>query len=92
MIKSFGDKGLRRFFETGDGSKLSVRNPNRIATMLQALDEAEAPGDMAMPGWGFHPLAGDRKGTYSISASGNWRITFKFVGGNAIDVAMEDYH
>ncbi len=92
MIKSFTDKGLRRFFEKRDPSRLSVQNPDRIARMLQALDDAEEPGDMAFPGWRFHPLTGDRKGIYSVTVSGAWWITFKFDGKNAFDVQMEDYH
>ena len=47
---------------------------------------------MALPGYAFYPLKGDRKNTYSVSASGNWRITFKFVEGDATDVNLEDYH
>jgi proteic killer suppression protein len=60
--------------------------------MLQALDDAEEPGDMAFPGWRFHPLTGDRRGTYSVTVSGAWRITFNFDGKNAFDVQMEDDH
>jgi len=37
-------------------------------------------------------LAGDRKGTYAVTVSGNWRITFRFDGKDAIDVDLEDYH
>jgi addiction module HigA family antidote len=29
------------------------------------------------PGWRIHQLTGDRAGTWSISVSGNWRITFE---------------
>ena len=47
---------------------------------------------MALPGYGFHPLKGERKGAYSVSVSGNWRITFKFIEGDAADVNLEDYH
>ena len=47
---------------------------------------------MALAGYAFHPLKGDRKGTYSVSVSGNWRITFKFFEGDATDVNLEDYH
>lgn len=92
MIKSFKSRALERFAAKGDGSKLSVQAPAKIAQMLQALDDAEQPADLAFPGWRFHPLTGDRKGTYSITVSGNWRITFKFDGKNAIDVDLEDYH
>ena len=47
---------------------------------------------MNLPGFGFHELKGDRKGTYSVSVSGNWRLTYGFKDGDAIDVNLEDYH
>jgi proteic killer suppression protein len=59
---------------------------------LDRLDEVSKPEDMALPGYGFHPLKGDRKGTYAVSVSGNLRITFRFVEGDAVDVNLEDYH
>jgi proteic killer suppression protein len=33
---------------------------------------------MALPG--LHPLRGDRKGAWAVSVSGNWRVTFTFLG------------
>ena len=47
---------------------------------------------MGLPGLQLHPLKGDRKGTWSVSVSGNWRITFSFSGKDAINVDYEDYH
>ena len=41
---------------------------------------------------GFHRLIGDRKGEYSVSVSGNWRLTFEFENGDADNVNYEDYH
>jgi len=40
----------------------------------------------------FHPLKGERRGTYAVSVSGNWRMTFRFEGEHAVDVDLEDYH
>ena len=92
MIRSFRSKALRRFFETGDGSKLSVQNPVRIRRILIALDEADSPDEMQSPGWRFHGLKGQDKGRYAVDASGNWRITFGWDGGHPVDVDLEDYH
>jgi proteic killer suppression protein len=92
MIRSFKHKGLKRFSEKGDPSKLSIPNHERIARMLAALDQAREPGDMRLPGYNFHPLQGDAKGRYAVTISGNWRITFAWNGEDAIDVDMEDYH
>ena len=47
---------------------------------------------MALPGLGLHPLKGERKGTWAVSVSGNWGVTFTFVGKDADAVDYEDYH
>ena len=92
MIRSYRDKGLRRFVETGDPSKLSVRNTTRIARLLTSLEASVSPEGMNVPGYRFHALRGDQAGRYAVDASGNWRITFGWDGQDAIDVDLEDYH
>lgn len=92
VIKSFSDKGLRRFAQTGDASKLSVQRADRITRMLTRLDVATSPAEMDLPGWRFHALAGNRRGTFSVTVSGNWRMTFRWDGVDATDVDLEDYH
>jgi proteic killer suppression protein len=44
------------------------------------------------PGWRIHQLAGDRRGTWSISVSGNWRITFDVERNAIANLDLEDYH
>ena len=66
---------------------------NRIRNILTALiaatdvDAAQGP-----PGWRIHQLAGEREGSWSISVSGNWRITFKIMGGEIVNLDLEDHH
>jgi len=59
---------------------------------LAALDTAQDIDDMDIPGFKLHPLKGKLKGRWSISVSGNWRITFEFRDGNAYILDYEDYH
>jgi proteic killer suppression protein len=92
VIRSFRDKALERFFATGDERRLSVQNTRRIANILRALDDASRPEDMNLPGFRFHALVGRDRGRYAVNASGNWRITFGWLEGDAIDVDLEDYH
>lgn len=40
----------------------------------------------------LHPLKGNRSGIWSISVSGNWRVTFEYRDGNAYILNYEDYH
>lgn len=59
---------------------------------LAALDTARVIDDMDVPGFQLHPLKGAMRGRWSISVSGNWRLTFEFKDGNAYVLDYEDYH
>ena len=92
MIASFQHKGLKRFFETGSRADIQPAHSKRLRLQLAALNTAISIDDMDIPGFNLHPLKGQRKGIWSISVSGNWRITFRFENGNAHIVNYEDYH
>lgn len=92
MIASFRHKGLKRFYDDDDRSKLQPELVEKIAAILLALDAATSPDDMNRPSFRLHPLKGDRKGEWAITVRANWRIVFGFVEGNAIDVDFIDYH
>lgn len=64
----------------------------RLKLILVALNAATAPGDIGLPGLKLHPLKGSRGGSWSVGVSGNWRLTFRFEGKDAVDVDYEDYH
>ena len=64
----------------------------RIRCILTELAAAQSAQDMELPGYRLHPLKGDRRGQWSVRVSGNWRIVFRFVGGEAVDVDLIDYH
>jgi proteic killer suppression protein len=92
MISSFRHKGLKQFFETGSKRGISADLAGRIARRLDALEAAQELRDIDAHGFGLHPLKGERQGEWAISVSGNWRITFRFAQGEALDVNLEDYH
>ena len=92
MIKSFRHKGLQRFFETGSKSGIQTKHAERLRLQLAALDTAQMINDMDIPGYRLHPLKGRKRGRWSISVSGNWRLTFQFEQGNAYVLDYEDYH
>ena len=73
-------------------ARASYTDSGAMTRMLDRLDAATRPEDMNLPGYGFHGLAPKTKGVYAVSVSGNWRITFRFEGGNAVEVNLEDYH
>ncbi len=92
MIKSFAHKGLERFYSTGSTSGIQVKHAVRLRLILTNLDQAEFPGDMDLSGLRLHELKGNRKETWSVSVSGNWRVTFRFAGNDVEVVNYEDYH
>jgi plasmid maintenance system killer protein len=75
--------------QTGAGSVCKIRD--ELPTFC-ALDDASRPEDMNLPGFRFHGLGGRNKGRFAVDASGNWRITFGWADGDAVDVDLEDYH
>ncbi len=83
MIRSFIHKGLEGFFRTGSKAGVQAAHARKAARLLAKLDQAEAPRDMNLPGWRLHELKGDLAEHWSVTVNGNWRITFRFVDGDA---------
>jgi proteic killer suppression protein len=92
MIRSFRHKGLQRFAETGSKAGIQSAHARKLRILLTALDAAGRPSDMNAPGYALHPLRGNFEGHWSVSISGNWRLTFLFEGEDAILVDYQDYH
>jgi toxin HigB-1 len=86
-IKSFRHNGLREFFEAGRSRGVRADQTKRLRRLLTALETAAGIDDMNLfPGWRLHPLTGDRKGFWSVSVTGNWRLIFRFEDGEARDL------
>ena len=92
MIRHFGHKGLEAFFRRGSKAGIRPDHAARLQLQLAALDHAKRPNDLSAPSWKLHPLKGDLDGRWSVTVSGNWRMTFEFRDGNAYVVDYEDYH
>jgi len=92
MIKSFKHKGLKAFFETGNLAGIQAAHAHRLRKLLRYLNSAKMPLDMDVPGWAFHALQGRLHGYFAVRVSGNWRLTFRFDGNDAIIVDYQDYH
>jgi len=92
-IRSVQHRGLLRLIEDDDHREirpdLVKRTSNIIAALIAARDMTQVAGP---PGWKIHQLKGDRIGTWSISVSGNWRVTFDIEGGEVCNLNLEDYH
>jgi proteic killer suppression protein len=92
MIRTFRHKGLRQLFETGKSRAVAADLGRRLIRQMDFLNRATQPSDMNLPGYRLHELKGERKGTWSVTVSGNWRLTFTIRDGHAYDVDLEDYH
>ncbi|MFB5185446.1 type II toxin-antitoxin system RelE/ParE family toxin [Yersinia intermedia] len=64
----------------------------RLRGRLRFIDLAETIEDVNVAGYKLHSLQGDREGIWSVTVSGNWRITFEFKDGDAFILNYEDYH
>ena len=92
MMRSIKHKGLAKFFKTGSTAGIQAAHVNRLRLILGRLHAATSPNDMDLPGLRLHELTGNRSGTWSVTVSGNWRVTFMFSGEDAEVVNYEDYH
>jgi proteic killer suppression protein len=92
MITNFKHKGLKRLFEDDDKRGVPAQHADKIQRRLDAIDATLDVNELRLPGFNLHELKGDRKGTWSITVTGNWRITFRFENGDASDIDYEDYH
>ena len=94
-IRNVVHKGLRRFIVDDDATGLQaavVPKVRRIVTFLQYMEREEEL--RTVPSWKAHQLTGDRKGTWSLFVTKNWRITFRIdqTEIEIIDLDYEDYH
>jgi len=92
MIESFRHKGLRALYVSDSRQKVPAAHAEKLRRILARMNEASTVHNIALPGFTLHPLKGDRAGTWAVSVSGNWRLTFRFENGNAYDVDLVDYH
>jgi len=93
-IKTFKHKGVEEVFCTGRSRRIGSEFHKRMSLILDAIDGATCAGDLR-GARGFHALSGDRAGSFAVSVSGNWRVTFRFEHGDEggiLDVDFEDYH
>ena len=93
MIKTFGSKQTEKVFLRQSALKFS-RDVQRMALRkLLLIDAAEQLGDLRVPpGNQLEKLGGNRQGQYSIRVNDQWRVCFRWHGGDAYEVEITDYH
>lgn len=94
-IRNVVHKGLRRFIEQDDAGGLKPAVIEKIRRMVSFLQDMEREDELrTVPSWKAHMLTGDRKGTWSLFVTKNWRMTFRIDADEIeiIDLDYEDYH
>jgi len=92
-VRSIAHKGLRRLYEDNSSRGVSAGAVDKLRKMLAFLDAMQDPEELhALPLWKAHILTGDRKGTWSLHVTRNWRLTFQIEDDEIIDMDLEDYH
>ena len=94
-IRNVIHKGLRRFIEEDDTVGLPSAAVPKLRNMVSFLQDMEREEELkAIPSWKAHQLTGQRKGTWSLSVTRNWRLTFRVDRDEIeiIDLNYEDYH
>jgi proteic killer suppression protein len=94
-IRNFAHRGLRKLYVEDSVKGVPADAANKLRKMLAFLDDMHGADELhALPAWKAHVLAGDRKGTWSLSVTRNWRLTFRIdpAEREICDVDLEDYH
>ncbi|MCX5771955.1 MAG: type II toxin-antitoxin system RelE/ParE family toxin [Candidatus Hydrogenedentes bacterium] len=94
-IRNVIHRGLRRFIERDDASGLVPCAIEKVRNILSFLQEMEDAQELrGIPTWKAHRLSGDRRGTWSLTVTSNWRITFRIDKRQKeiLDLNFEDYH
>ena len=93
-IESINHKALRRFVETGKPKGLPGDLVDRLFRMINFIIDADTLDELSTPpNYGLHPLTGDRAGTWAMTVTRNWRLTFSLNEQGAVaDLDLEDYH
>jgi len=92
MILTFKCKDARQLYESGSCRRFAsiARVALRKLDMIAAATKVETL--RVPPGNRLEPLQGSREGQWSIRINDQWRICFRWVGSNAEDVEIVDYH
>lgn len=91
QIDSIRHKALRRLATKGDRR---IMEADRLVDMLAFINAAiEFDGLSTPPNFGLHSLTGDRAGSFAMTVTRNWRMTFVKIDEQTIaDLDLEDYH
>jgi proteic killer suppression protein len=94
-VRNFVHKGLKKLYAEDSAKAVPSGTVDKLRKMLVFLDAMDDPEELrGLASWKAHTLAGNRKGTWSLSVTGNLRLTFRIDPSEReiCDVNLEDYH
>ena len=94
-IRNIVHKGLKRLYDEDNQKGVQADTVDKLRKMLAFLQDMEDTDELrSIPVWKAHQMTGDRKGTWSLHVTRNWRLTFRIdTDENEIcDLDYEDYH
>ena len=92
-IRTFTHAGLRRLYVADQAKGLPADAVDKLRKMLAFLQDMGTVDELrTLPTWKAHRLGGDRKGTWALHVTKNWRLTFRIANDELIEVNYEDYH
>jgi len=92
VIKSFRHDGLERFYKYGSKAGINPAHATKLKYQMAVLNRATSASGTNLPGWNLHPPQKELTGHWAVKVNGNWRLTFKFEGPDAVLVDYRDYH
>lgn len=93
MIRNFADKEAEKVWKGTPSRRLPADIQAVARRKLRMLNSAATLDDLRIPPANrLEALRGDRKGQYSIRINDQWRVCFRWKGGDVHDVEIVDYH
>jgi proteic killer suppression protein len=95
QLRNFLHKGLKQLYADDSARSVPADAGDKLRKMLAYLENMDGPEELrSLQAWKAHMLAGDRKGTWSLNVTRNWRLTFRIdlVDNEICDLNLEDYH
>jgi proteic killer suppression protein len=95
QLVRFRHKGLKQLYEDGNAKGVPPGMADKLRKLLFAMETAQNLDELGrFPGWRLHPLQGGKKGFWSLTVTGNWRLIFQYDldDNTASAIELLDYH
>jgi proteic killer suppression protein len=93
MIKAFDDRETEKIWNGIMSKKLPIEIQDIARRKLRMLNSAQDLSDLRIPPANkLEKLKGILQEFYSIRINNKWRIIFQWIGNDAYEVKIVDYH